>query len=81
MSITAHPPCTSYRRGEGICRDGFPQRPYCRGSACIACGQFRAENLPLCITGEGLSTLPNHLFDGAGRPRLAALKQEGDPHA
>lgn len=59
--------CASYRPGEGICRDGFPQLAFCAGhAACATCGE-PTKHVPLCLTDKA----PPHLFDDAGRTRLA----------
>lgn len=60
--------CRSYREGNQVCRDGFPQKPYCRdGGACWSCGQIKPSSLPLRLGDE----MPPHLITDAGYPRLA----------
>lgn len=52
-------PCQSYRPGEQLCRDGFPQSALCRGHA--------DAGTPFCLSEQA----PPHLFDEAGKPRFA----------
>lgn len=65
--------CQSYRLGEGICADGFPQRPYCAGQAgCSSCGEIPTKRLPLCLADE----VPPHIADDRGMPRLFSLSRK-----
>lgn len=67
--------CQSYRAGNGICMDGFPQKPMCSGSVgCVHCGRFDDTNPPMCLTDN----FAPHLMDDAGRMRLSRPSHPGD---
>lgn len=57
--------CASYVHG-GICADGFPTKPYCRGEAgCWSCGHISEPTLPMCLTEQYVPHLMNE--DGSMR--------------
>ena len=49
-------PCEAYRPREGLCRNGFPQSPLCRGD-------IQTRIVPACEKDE----VPKHLSDVHGR--------------
>jgi hypothetical protein len=54
--------CQSYQDGY-VCRDGFIQKPFCRGYAgCWHCGSISEASLPHCLRGE----LPDHWITESG---------------
>lgn len=65
-------PCTSFRLGELVCADGFPQKALCSGDAgCHACGHIGDAAIPLCLTEDA----PLHLITEAGGPALYCALQ------
>ncbi len=61
-----HSPCSAYRPGPSLCRNGFPQNAACMGTCCHACGR-PTERVPMCMQDE----VPAHLIDDAGRMKFA----------
>lgn len=55
--------CQSYKYG-GICRDGFPQRAFCRTGD---------GTLPHCLNDD---FAPKHLIDDVGLPRFSDFAKE-----
>lgn len=51
-------PCASYKPFDRVCKDGFIQKPYCRGhGCCVTCGHTSNDYLPLCLGAD----IPKHL--------------------
>ncbi|AKR48456.1 hypothetical protein DB34_05570 [Acetobacter pasteurianus] len=62
-------PCRSYQPDGHVCKDGFFQRPLCRGNfGCHACGRTSEKDTPLCQYDE----LPSHFVTESGMPAFSA---------
>lgn len=60
--------CQSYRDGQFACRDGFMQKPFCRGYyGCHSCGHIKASSIPYCLSDE----LPMHWLKDDGSPAFS----------
>jgi hypothetical protein len=56
-------PCQSYRLGELVCADGFPQNSACMGLRCHACGRY-SDKVPMCERED----IPAQFLTEAGAP-------------
>lgn len=45
--------CIAHKDGVGLCRNGFPQKPFCRGQVgCLSCGNISAREIPSCLDDD-----------------------------
>ena len=57
--------CQSFNRDGNVCKDGFIQKPFCRGhGACYACGETAGRNLPWCMAED----IPARFIKDDGSP-------------
>lgn len=67
--------CTAYIERAGLCCNGFPQKPFCRGHAgCTTCGNITRTEIPGCLDDD---FAPAHLINDRGYPIHVKEKSDG----